>query len=61
MSEGASMPGRDRVARATMAAILIAQKGTCQCEACLILRNAGEQLIQDLGVSPIRKIKKVGR
>ena len=52
-------PGRDRMARATFAAILAAQKGGCDCEACKILRSAGDVLIQEFGSVTPGRIKRV--
>ena len=52
-------PGRDRMARATFAAILAAQKGGCDCESCKILRSAGDVLIQEFGAVAPGRIRKV--
>jgi len=59
MAEGVVLPGQDRFARATFAAILAAQKGSCSCETCAILRGVGEELIKEFGAIPEGRIRPV--
>lgn len=39
--------GGDKLARATMAALLASQKGDCNCKACQILRSVAEEMTKE--------------